>query len=150
MKKALLTLFVMTLATTGHAQIYKCTGANGALVFSQKPCGADAQEVVYKDTTAGVTIVGEGDFSRVEAANRDRDISRSIERRYQTISGLQNQRDAKLDDLRRQQRRAANNLAGATYLQSIATEMQSVSEDYNARISMERDAIRDLQMQRNQ
>lgn len=135
-------------AEYASAQIYKCKDDNGNLIYSQQSCGADAKEVVITNTTAGISMAGEGDFSRVDAANREREIDRAIDRRYRAISNLQETRDSKLADLRRQQGLANNNLAGATYLQGIATEMQAVTDDYNARISMERSAIQDLNAQR--
>lgn len=131
-----------------NAQIYKCTDTNGNLVFSQKPCGADAREVVVKNTTAGVSITGDGDFRRVEAENRTRDIDRAIDRHQRVIDELVRTREAKIAAIRKQQSRAANNLAGATYLQSLATEMQAINEDYNTRIGIERDAIQNLHAQR--
>jgi hypothetical protein len=136
------------IAHAANADIYKCTGPNGNLIFSQKPCGANAETVVIKDTTSGVSITGDGDFSQVDADRRTRDIDRAIDRHYRTIGELQRERDAKVADIRHQQSRAANNLAGATYLQSLATEMQAINDDYNTRINMERDAIRSLNEQR--
>ena len=133
---------------SANAQIYKCTDTNGNLVFSQKPCGANAQEVVVRNTTAGVSITGDGDFSQVDADRRARDIDRAVDRHYRAIDGLQRERDAKIAGIRKRQSRAANNLAGATYLQSLATEMQAINDDYNTRISIERDAIQNLHAQR--
>src|SRR5690606_32354734 len=104
--------------------------------------------VVNKDTTSGVSITGDGDFSQADADRRTRDIDRAIHRHYRAMDVWQRQRDAKIAGIRKQQRRAANNLAGATYLQSLATEMQAINDDYNTRIKMERDAIRSLNEQR--
>lgn len=148
MTHIIITLFFIALAaSTNAATIYKCTDANGSLVFSQNPCAADAEVLDVEVKSSGIDVVGEGDFSRVDAGNNARARDRAIADRRLAIRSLENQRDTKISELKRQQGYANNNQAGATYRQSIAIEMQAVGEDYNSRIQAERDAIRDLQSQ---
>jgi len=148
MKKATLTAILICSAPLANAQIYKCTDEDGKLHYSDKPCAKDAETVQIEDNTSGVSLGKSGDWSKVNESIRAREIERAIDRHQDSIRRLQNARDRELATLRAKQRRAANNLAGATYRQSLATEMQAVSEDYNSRISMEREAIQDLRAQR--
>src|SRR5690606_1951167 len=91
--KDFLVMLVVALSFGGfveyaRAEIYKCTGENGNLIYSQKPCGADAEAIVIKDTTSGVSMTGDGDFAQVDADRRVREIDRAIERRERTIQSL--------------------------------------------------------------
>jgi hypothetical protein len=69
---------------------------------------------------------------------RDRErrrLSRIIGRLEVEREGLQQDMDRELARLKAEQGLANNNLAGATYLQSINTEMQAVTSSYSVRIA---------------
>ncbi len=73
-----------------------------------------------------------------------REIERKIARLDQDIEDLEDERDRRLDAIAKKREQANNNLAGATWEQSLATEMASVSQDYNARITAKRSEINRL------
>jgi len=145
----------LMLAVTGTqaTPVYKCTDANGKLTFSQQPCEGEAgtEVIEVKHTTHGVDFVAEGDFSKVEAENTARASSRqrdkSIAIRQRNLSILRNERDAKIARLRAEQNNTRNNAAGAAYHGSLATEIQTITQDYRSRIQAEEDAIARLREQ---
>ena len=61
--------------------------------------------------------------------------------RGREINGLQGQRDNELQSLEARRTLANNNLAGATYLQSISTQMQAVNDTYRTRIDVARSCV---------
>ena len=116
------------------AQVYRCKGASGETVFSQAPCGGDAQEVKVRASRAATAVDGEApravagpDLSdgpiaeRVCLQNREAPIIRSSNQRladYQRqISGL-NSRIAQ----------ANNNLAGATWEAGLRSEIAGLQQ----------------------
>ena len=136
------TLFIFSVATS--AEVYKCTDADGKLTYSDSRCADDAEAVDVKVQSSGLQMGAQGDWTGTINANRARDKERSIDKHQHNISKLMSARSSQLDRLRRNQSRANNNAAGAAYRQSIATEMQAVAQDYNARIQFERDSILEL------
>lgn len=63
-----------------------------------------------------------------------RELTRTLVRLEFEREALQSGMDLELARLKAEQQRANNNLAGATYLQSINTEMQAVSSSYTLRL----------------
>ena len=153
MKKLLLAVLLLSLNSAHAAEVYKCTDAEGHLTFSQQPCAADTNaEVIEVDSkTADIEFSVEGDFSKVEADNtaranaRQRDKNIAIHQRNITL--LRHERDMKIEQLREAQRNARNNTAGATYHNSLATEIQTVTQDYRSRIEAEQTALNRLRVQ---
>ena len=60
---------------------------------------------------------------------------------------MQANMNAEIAALDRQKSSANNNLAGATYLNSLATEQQAISTRYSVEISTQRDRLKQLQDQ---
>ncbi len=154
MFKPLIALIVLAAATGTHAaQVYKCTDADGKLTYSQQPCEADteAEVVEVENKTSGIDVVAEGDFSKIEEENEERSRVRRLDKRIAThqhnIQVLERERDAKIQALRDGQGTARNNAAGAAYHGSLATEIQTVTQEYRARIETEQDAINRLREQ---
>ncbi len=129
------------------AEIYKCTDDKGKLTFSDDRCADNAEAVDVKVQSSGLQMGAQGDWTGTINANRAREKDRAIDKHQRNISKLMSARSSQLDRLRRNQSKANNNAAGAAYRQSIATEMQAVTQDYNARISAERAVIEDLKSQ---
>ncbi len=132
------------MATPAGAEIYKCVDTAGRAQFSDKPCSKNAEKIEVDTSSSGISHGPQGDFSRVRSDMQRRDIERRITRLESDITGLQDAKNAELSRLRYRQSRANNNLAGATWEQSIATEMASVTQDYNSQIEMKREEISDL------
>lgn len=143
---ALSVALLAMLSLPATAEIYKCIDANGRPQFSDKPCAVDAEVVEVQDSSAGLSLGAEGDYSKMRHANKARELKRSIHRKEGEIRDLESTRDRKIADLSNRQRYAANNLAGATWEGSLATQMDAVSRDYNSRIDRKRkeaDRLRD-------
>ncbi len=156
-----LLLCVCLLSSSAFAgQYYVCTDAAGKKLFSQSPCakGSSAEVKTYENHLA-TTPDDESDVSHSPAStskklatesdsyrairdgNRRNEITRDIKKTEQKISELERRRDLELALLRRQKSYANNNLAGATYQQSISTEMQTVTDRYASLINNHRDDI---------
>ena len=58
-----------------------------------------------------------------------------IQEEERHINSLQRQRSAEIAALQQRQTRANNNLAGATFRQSLAEEMQAVNQRFDAQIA---------------
>lgn len=80
-------------------------------------------------------------------ARKRRDLTAEIDERERSIVRLAQQQEAEVTRLRQDRSRANNNLAGATWEQSLATEMSAVAERYRTRIEIEQVAITRLSAQ---
>jgi hypothetical protein len=128
-----------------HAtEVYKCKDEKGRLTFSQKPCAKDAEVIKVSGPAQTGTNFAGSDFAEFDANKAKDDKAKAITNIYNRIDSLRAERDRKISNLKRNQGHARNNLAGATYMQSLATEMQSVTDDYNSRIEMEMKEIESL------
>jgi len=76
-----------------------------------------------------------------------RDIDYEIKNLEREVDGYQSAMDGQLVALQRKKSLAKNNLAGATWEQSISTEMQAISERYRTRIQITQDRIVSLHKQ---
>lgn len=143
-----------TLSTgTAHAQVFKCKDANGTTVFASQPCGAGAQAIDVRPASgaartpplatttapASSTAIGESAAprsltQRADDAARRRILDDDIYRKQRELNALQEELSARQAQLREKKRHAANNLAGATWEQSISDEMQAVAAEYDIKI----------------
>jgi hypothetical protein len=140
-------LVMVVFAVTAEAGIYKCL-VNGRTVFSQRPCGEGAEEVRVRYQAADPAAAqGGGSPSASNLADRVI-LDRRIRAKEQEITKYQRQRDAEMAVLRARKTRANNNLAGATWEQSISTEMVAVAEKYRAMIDVARGELQVLREQR--
>ena len=141
----LTSLFLSALLFSGaaHSEVYKCI-VGGKTSYQDHPCdGSKADENVIKVTTPKA-LPNPGDKPVAEKlakyaeethlANQRSDINRKIEEVKREMRVLQSQMDAEMDALRLKKLRATNNIAGATYEQSISQEMQAVAATYDAKL----------------
>lgn len=141
-------------------QYYVCTDASGKKLYSQAPCAKDANaEVKTYENHLTTTHTDDSDvthspeptsnklatdsesYRAVRDGNRRNELTRNIKKTEQKISELERRREVELTLLRRKKSYANNNLAGATYQQSISTEMQTVTDRYASLINNHRDDI---------
>lgn len=144
--------FVLLLVLSTHAfaktSYYQCQDKWGQPMFSQQPCGNDAvQGSVTPHANTGSEPSDSAIWTRVEAQNAVRDAERDVARRERRVQQLEQERDNKIAVLKDRSRYAKNNLAGAQFHGSLATEMQAVTEQYNAKIA---DEERRIERIRNQ
>ena len=127
----------------GATEVYRCE-IDGVMSFSQQPCAENAQrlEVNYIRPSAADIARQEERSRRTVETNREmaqerqiREIGYDIESAAGTIRTLQRQRDIEVAQLRRKKDSANNNLAGATWENSITQEMEAVIQRYDSLIS---------------
>jgi hypothetical protein len=137
----------LLLFSCGHvcAQ-YKCTGPSGSVSFQQIPCSSGARSerlVVRSDAGAGAatavqpaSVASESSEIRVlrtlEHDRKTRELSEQIGAIERTVAARGDQMSREMEALKSQKSRANNNLAGATWEQSISTEMAAVAQKYRA------------------
>ena len=168
----IITAFVLLLFTSqvpAQTKFYQCKDQWGQPVYSQRPCGSDAQE---KSVTAHDRISGDGDFkSSTESpapsapsatattqtysieVTRDKrrlsEIKEDIKRRERRIEQYADERDERIAVLQLKTRYANNNLAGATWQESLASEMSAVATQYDTKIDQQQEKIDDLKEETN-
>ncbi len=139
-------------------QMHKCKNAQGITAFQQMPCSpAGGGETVemrqIKTTGAG----GNQNSARLQylakKAGRDRrllEIDREIRELEDQTVGYRNSMDSELARLRNKKRFANNNLAGATWEQSISEEMIAVATKYDSAIRDAQENIDQLRTEKKQ
>ncbi len=141
MRYLMITALLLPMSGGALAQ-FKCIGAGGAVSFQQVPCasGAKSERLAAqaapepRPTNLGATAITESvDVRILKTLERDRRIREMTEQ----IGGIEAavasrgaQMSYEMETLRSQKVRAGNNLAGATWEQSISTEMAAVAEKY--------------------
>lgn len=147
LRSLLLPLLLLAAGPAVAATAYKCE-VDGRVVFSDRPCGDNQQEVeVQTQEPAESTWDYKAARQEQQQYLRREELEREIRQAEARIRNLQRERDAEIAALRRSQRYSANNLAGATRNQSIAQEMQAVSNNYQTQIETERNRLQDLRSQ---
>ena len=129
---------LLTLSFHSGAAIYKCE-TNGKTIFSDKKCGGSTQEITLK--SSGTLHIGKDRLEEMSNTSRITRKETKIKRLEDDIKSLQKKMDIELNALRRKKLRAANNQAGATWEESISTEMQAVADKYKIKIDLKRDEI---------
>lgn len=163
--RSMLVVLLLSMSMAAHAQ-FKCVGADGAVSFQQMPCSAQhkGQALQLRDSRppaepAGVAsdagTVGKRKLSdveisvqRMERERRVREIDREIEGLEQDLAWRPGAIDREVAELRQRQQSAANNLAGATWHQSLATEMVAVTQKHKAAMERATERIKVLRADR--
>ncbi|MFM4976318.1 MULTISPECIES: DUF4124 domain-containing protein [Aeromonas] len=118
-----------------QAEIYKCTN-NGNVTFSDIPCTNNAQPIevnVYIPSDDIVAMANQQtqDIEQNLATSKKQ---RQIDTLHSEIETKKLKRDNELRLLKSKKGLAANNLAGATWENSISAEMQAVTLRYQGEI----------------
>ncbi len=129
-----------------QAEIYKCTDERGKTTFSQRPCSSTAEIVTVKPiqppSTPGKSV---SEYSETLQAIGTRTEIKHLERKIVQLEAkkrsLHKKMDAEMARLRHKKTHANNNLAGATWEESISSEMQAVAENYKVKILSVQDQI---------
>lgn len=141
-------LFLSQLATA--ATIYTCTDSKGRKTFSQMPCAPDAQATTVRGPDLMGSVAANSEATdKIRNSNRLRSLGVQITRKSDEIENLNNQMSRELAQLKATSGHANNNLAGAAWQQSLATEMQATAEKYKIQIGLaqaELNRLRDEQI----
>ena len=128
--------------------IYRCRNSQGQAEFSAQPCGPGAEALeIDSDPPAGVDMGAGGNFSETAKANSARERERGIARQEQRIRALENGRDQRLAELRGRQAELGTARASAADRRLLAAEIRAVTNDYKARLRLERDRLAHLRKQ---
>lgn len=168
--KALIALVATLLATATQAQVYKCE-VGGKKVFSDKPCAVDAQPIQVRPATGSTqaatgrqqvappapaaTEVPTGSAAPISLSDRASNLAKrrslkdQIYRKEIEADKLEKEMQDKIQALRNQRRYANNNLAGATWQNSLAEEMNAVADSYGTRIQRVRADVDRLRADRD-
>jgi hypothetical protein len=153
-----LSLLLTVVAGAADARMFKCL-EGGRTVFQDRPCAGSGTAVTVVPANQSVADPASDangssepatiarlreNVKSLETERRQRDIDHAIRAAEREIDALQSQRDRELAVLQGRKALARNNLAGATWEQSISAEMQAVSDTYRTRIQVVRDRIDDL------
>lgn len=134
----------IVLTSTAHAEIYKCV-SGGETVFSQQPCAPGAATVTpkYVQPSADSVIQRKEATEKLSASSKNIDrehrimeVDLEMQRLDESEQVTQNNRLLELRRLEEQGRYANNNLAGATWEQSLATKMQAVNGRYDSELKI--------------
>lgn len=154
-------LLIALLFTAGPAAaIYQCKSPNGTTVFQDSPCpGGGGKQMQVKPARGGDDAApassgaaGDDPVEKLKRMQRDSElmgIDREIRDIEYQIERHQANMNTEMSALRAKQARANNNLAGATWLQSVSAEMQAVTDKYKTLIDNDRARIADLRERRN-
>ena len=166
-RRALLMLAALLVATSAHAQVYKCR-IGGQMVFSDQPCAADAKPIEVRPASGHsapalpplvITTPGapqpinassnpQAVVARMEHERALRDIDHRISVEHSRIREAEGRMNAELAALRAKKAQANNNLAGAVWENSISEEMSAVVARYDVRIRAIQGEIERLQGER--
>lgn len=167
LRRSILTLAALLLATSAHAQVYKCK-VDGKTVFADQPCATDAKPIDVRPasghsapalpplviTTPGATQPinassnPQAVVARMEHARALRDMDHRIDVEHSRIREEEGRMNAELAALRAKKAHANNNLAGAVWENSISEEMTAVVGRYDVRLRAIQGEIERLQGER--
>jgi hypothetical protein len=144
---------LLAATTTTQAAVYKCV-VNGKTEFSDTPCAPNAQVHELRvskpsdadATAATVRLQQTIDNESLESRRRMADLQ--INYAESSLRSLEKERDSEIAFLKVKQGMASNNLAGATWEQALATEMQAVIMRYDSKIQAVREEITKLRAER--
>lgn len=151
MKARIFFLAAMSLPALACAQ-FKCTSTDGKVSFQQTPCEVSSKQQPLQlkssppqlpnpsRTTDGEPAARKGEGGTVEQRmvrqmekdRRVRELDQQISDTEAAINGRNAAMNNELAALRSRKQFANNNLAGATYEQSLSSEMQAVAAKYKA------------------
>lgn len=119
------------------ATIYTCTDDKGRKTFSQMPCAPDAQVTTVQGPDLMGSVATDSEATdKIRNSNRLRSVGVEISRKESEIDNLNDQMSRELAQLKAASVHANNNLAGAAWQQSLATEMQATAEKYKVQIGI--------------
>ena len=165
MRHFIATFAIVCCVTTPALAINKCKTADGKVIFQDMPCapGQGGKIEVTPASGQGVSTPGtqaaaatgapaQTETERLQQLSKKyRDTSRLDALQSREIPGLRNyldrqknRCDAQVAALRSKQGSAKNNLAGATYLQSIAVEMSTVATQCDTDVRLGSARLQDL------
>lgn len=151
-------IFLVSVCGSVSAQ-YKCIEATGKVAFQQTPCLGSQKQQVLKiqavnppqpspaaQTSSPQPNADQRMLNNLSHDRRIRELQQQIEQTESNIYQRNAQMDAELALLRQSKSAANNNLAGATWEQSISSEMQAVTQKYKNMNDADFERLRQLRL----
>jgi hypothetical protein len=162
-------LFIVALSVVSAkgavAATYKCVGG-GKTTYQAAPCKGEGQKISVKPAngsqevseatkTSGTpsapsTAALRANVDAMARERRLREIDHDLDATDREIAGYQSGMEQEMAALERKKLYANNNLAGATWEQSISAEMQAVSDKYKVKIQIAQDRASTLRKEAEQ
>lgn len=152
---SLFAVALLALTTWPAMAVNKCINDAGQVVYQSAPCPATAKgsEIAIQKAPP-VTAPSPSDAEELkriqqtagalERENKLKEINREIANREGAIADYRQLITGEMDRLQRKKQYASNNLAGATWEQSISAEMNAVAQKYDSLIRNEQSQIERL------
>jgi hypothetical protein len=158
--RLLVALIPLLIPLTSHA-VFKCT-ERGVTVFQDAPCTNGGGEIrvkpasghaplsqsVQSQPSVGASNDPVASLKRVQGERRVTEIGYEIKASERRIEDARERMDAEIATARESKRRANNNLAGATWEQSLSAEMQAATSRFQAVADAENVKIKSLKDER--
>lgn len=156
MKLAALAVLVLPIAATAQ---FKCVDAAGRVAFQQMPCAAQEKQQALKLPPPGPTTTAPGQpgavvdqaasadarmLRKMQGERRVQELERAVQATESNIANRNVQMQNEFAALRQLKASAKNNLAGATWEQSLSTEMQAVATKYKALNDIDQERLKTL------
>ena len=138
MTKTAILAIALLASVSAHADIYKCTDADGKPTFSQTPCAKDAAPIavnVARPTPEQVSQHAarmEENRAWIEEGAARRRAQESAALQRQRIEHAERQHAAEIAAIAQRRSRTANNLAGATMDNALAVDEANANARYQA------------------
>lgn len=154
MKIIIACLCLVSVSATAQ-QVNKCQ-IDGKTVYQHAPCkaGATANKLSIKDDAPPKEVVEaqrERLFSYAKSVENDHQLNqlnRDINTEESNIRRYQRSMDIEIDSLQNKKKQSRNNLAGATWEQSISSEMSAIAEKYQTKIKVSQDRLEHLRKEK--
>lgn len=155
MKVLLCLLLSLPLLASADA-FYQCRDQWGRAVFSDQPCGKDAQpgDIDGPPMMGGTNLLGGFTKEQIDAqtdaiVTRDNNqrLQNKIDHQQQLIDQARRRMATDIAELDRRLTYANNNLAGAIYGRQLAQEKQATVDRYNAEIDQRQRLIDEYRSQ---
>ncbi|ESQ17290.1 MAG TPA: hypothetical protein DDY14_00830 [Chromatiaceae bacterium] len=147
---------IATLATSIQAadvKVYECD-QDGTLTFSQEPCGDQPQQLDIQydqpdqeQTESAISAARNRQFEADNIAQSDV-LDNEIQRTEQQINRLQSERQERLAEMSQQEFRGSEERDEEAWITQMNQKMESVDQDYKARIISETARLDRLRAQR--
>lgn len=158
MNKLSIVIVSLVLSGAAQAQVYKCTLPSGKVVFSGDPCqGSQKTEVLNVYVPRSQTSdTASADSPQVDYEQEQKGLSHRLKidsvklnilKTKRKVDALLDEMDSKITAIKNKKQYAKNNLAGAEWETSLSTEMQAVTSQYNVKVELEREKLKQLNSQ---
>ena len=113
------------------SEVYKCSEG----VYQADPCGDDTEALDLSHVGSTVENSHKLDKQNIQSYISNQQVERDISNLERQRKKALDQRDRRLSELKNSRRWAMNNLAGATWQQSLAQEMSAVTQQADTLVS---------------